>query len=83
MRTTVGILGGISILLVGSFALAEGAANANSATSTAAGNNAATVSQEVFGGVLTAFGPAVVWMGVAAIVLISLGYLVAAGSSGR
>ena len=86
MRSSIGILGGISILFVGFYGLSEQAqqtedvAVANGTNSTASAFNSTT---EVFGGIGQAFGPGVVWMGIAAVILIVLGFLLAAGNSGR
>lgn len=85
MRTVVSILGGISILFVGFFALAEAASQSKEAAVTN-GTNASeaawNMSTDVFGGLGQAAGPGIVWMGIAAIILVFLGFLVYAGQSG-
>lgn len=85
MRTSVGVLGGIVILFVGFHGLNRAASGVES-TASATGNEtqaAFNTSQEVFGGIGQAAGPAIVWMGIAAFILVALGYLVVAGNSGR
>ena len=78
MRASVAILGGISILFVGVIAISNGAQEAydpavtNGTNETAAAYNA---TEGVFEGITTAGGDAVVWMGVAAFILIALGLL--------
>ena len=85
MRTSVATLGGISILFVGIFAIAQAAQNSQDAAYSAGNGSAAAwnMSHDVFQGVGTAAGPGVVWMGIAAMILVFLGVLVAAGRSGR
>lgn len=86
MRSSVGVLGGITVLFVGVYGLSEAASQTrdpavtNGTNSTASAWNSTTA---VLDGVGQAFSPALVWMGVAAIVLIALGFLIAAGNSGR
>lgn len=86
MRASIGILGGISILFIGFYGLSEQASQTkdvavtNGTNSTASAFNSTT---EVFGGLGQAFAPGLVWMGVAALILVALGFLLAAGNSGR
>jgi hypothetical protein len=74
------------MLVVGVFALSEQAqqvkdtAVTNGTNATESAYNTTTT---VFEGVTQAAGPGIVWMGVAAVVLVALGFLVYAGSSGR
>jgi len=85
MRATVAILTGISVLFVGVFALNDAAKDAydpavvNGTNETAAAYN---TSQQVFNQMGQTGADAVVWMGVAAIILLSLGLLVGASRSG-
>lgn len=84
MRTTVGVGLGVVILFIGTIALSEGAQQSEAtAMNSSSGAEAWNVSTEVFNGIGQVAGPGVVWMGVAAIVLVSLGILVTAGRSGR
>jgi hypothetical protein len=86
MRATVGILGGISVLFVGFYGLQEQASQTQDAAVTNGTNASASAyntTTEVFGGLGQAAGPGVVWMGIAAVILIALGFLVVAGNSGR
>lgn len=86
MRSTVAILGGISVLFVGFYGLSESAqqtkdvAVTNGTNATSSAYNATT---GVFGGIGEAASGGIVWMGIAAIILVALGYLVVAGNSGR
>jgi len=73
------------MLFVGWFALSNAASGVES-TALNSSNASATAYNATAGitsGLGQAFGPAIVWMGIAAIVLISLGYLVAVSSNGR
>lgn len=84
MRTTIAALGGISMMVVGIFALSEAASQSEStAMQTEAGGEAWNVSTTVFDGVGQAAGPSVVMMGVAAVILVALGVLVASSGGGR
>lgn len=86
MRTVLGVLGSISMLVVGVFALSEQAQQVKDpavTNGTNATESAYNTTSTVVEGVTTAAGPGLVWMGVAAIVLVALGFLVYAGSSGR
>jgi hypothetical protein len=86
MRTSVAALGGIVILFVGFFGLSQQASQVkdvavtNGTNATAGSYNLAT---EVFGGLGITMSSAVVWMGIAALILVVMGYLVVAGNSGR
>lgn len=86
MRTVVAVLGGIVMLFVGFFGLNQLArdtrdvAVTNGTNSTASAYNMTT---GVFEGAGQAMSGGVVWMGVGAIVLVALGFLVVAGNSGR
>lgn len=86
MRTTVAVALAVVILFVGII----GANSAAESTEDPAVTNGTNTSGDAWNfttgiadGVGQAFGPGVVWMGVAAIVLGSLGVLLAAGRSGR
>jgi len=86
MRTTVSILAGISILVVGFFGLQAQATNVKDAA-VANGTNASAeaynMTSGIFEGIGQAASPGIVWFGIAAIVLVGLGFLVVAGNSGR
>lgn len=86
MRASVGILGGISMLFVGFYGLSEMASQTEDpavTNGTNATGSAFNTTSEVLGGIGQAASPAIVWMGVAAFILVALGFLVAAGNSGR
>ena len=84
MRTSVAVLGGITILFVGFFGLSQQASQTQSAINqTGASGSAFNTSTQVFGGAGQVMSSAVVWMGIAALILVVLGYLVMAGNSGR
>jgi hypothetical protein len=84
MRTSVATLGGISMLFVGVYALSEAAQQSETqATSTSAGATAWDLSTSVFDGIGVAGGSGVVFMGVAAFILVSLGALVSTAGGRR
>lgn len=83
MRTTVGVMLGVVIMGIGLPALSFAAQDAEEpAQNTTNGGDAYNLSTDVFGGIGDAAGPGIVFMGVAAIVIVSLGILVVAGRSG-
>jgi len=77
MRTTVGLLGAISMLFVGVVAISQSATQAESEVTTTAETEAYSVVEGVFSGLGFA-GDAIVWGGIAAVVLVALGVLVTA-----
>lgn len=81
MRTSVAALGAITILFVGVTAISEAAQQAKPATSTDAANASYNLSVDVFTGIGQA-GIGIVWFGVAAVVLVALGLLVAGNPGG-
>lgn len=86
MRASVGILGGITMLFVGFYGLSEASSQTRDVAVTNGTNASASAfntTNEVIGGLGQVASPAVVWMGVAAFILVVLGFLVAAGNSGR
>jgi len=86
MRASIGILGGISILFIGFYGLSEQASQTRDAAVANGTNSSASAfnsTSAVFDGLGQAFAPGLVWMGVAAVILIALGFLLAAGNSGR
>jgi len=86
MRSSVAILLGIVIMVVGVFGISQAGQDVKDqavTNGTNATQDAYNVSTEVFGGLSEAAAPGVIWFGVAAIVVIALGYLVVAGKSGR
>lgn len=84
MRTSVATLGGIVVLFVGFFAIAEAADNSKDVAYNGSNGSAAAynMSEGVFHGIGTAAGPGVVWMGVAAFILVVCGFLVIASRNG-
>jgi len=84
-RSSVAILGGISMLFVGIIAVSMAAqsSESNALNSSENAGQAYNATEGVFNGLGQAMGPGIVWMGVGAFVLISLGYLVYAAQSGR
>jgi hypothetical protein len=72
----------ISVLFVGVFAISESAQQAKPALDSPAANSSYQMGVDVFGGMTQGGGQAVVWGGIAAVVLVALGFLVYAGSSG-
>lgn len=84
MRVTVAVGLGVLMMFIGVSALSQSAQQAEpTAMNSSGGGDAYNLSTEVFDGIGQAAGPGVVFMGVAAIVLVALGVLVAAGRSGR
>jgi len=86
MRTSVAALGGIAVLFVGFFGLQEAASQSKDAAVTNGTNSTSAAwntSTEVFNGLGQAFGPGIVWFGIAAVIIVALGFLVMAGNSGR
>jgi len=86
MRVTVAVGVAVSMLVAGGVALSRAASEARGPAVTNGTNESAAAynaTREVFGGFLTAAGPGVVWFGVAAVVLVSLGILVSVAGGGR
>jgi len=86
MRSTTAILGSIVMLFIGFFGLSYAAENVQTQAVTNGTNQSAAAyntTTAITDGLGQAFAPAVVWMGVAAIILIALGYLVFATSGSR
>lgn len=83
MRTSIALLGGISILFVGFQAIAEAAGNSKDVAYSAGNGSAAAynMSEGVFHGLGTA-GGSIVWMAVAAFILVACGLLVLAKPGG-
>jgi hypothetical protein len=85
MRSSIALLGGTVILFIGIIGIGRSAdlaydpAVTNGTNSSAAAYN---MSQGVFEGIGTAAAPAVVWAGVAALVLLALGLLVSVSRGG-
>jgi len=84
-RASVAILGGISMLFVGFIAVSNAAqsSESNAMNSSQNAQDAYNATEGVFNGLGQAMAPGVVWMGVAAFIMISLGYLYLASQSGR
>ena len=85
MRTIIGAMGGIVFLVVGFFSLQSLATSTQEQALNASNQSAEAynVSTDVFGGIGQAAGPGIVWFGIAAVILVALGFLVYSGSSGR
>lgn len=86
MRVIEAVGMAVTMLVIGFFALSEAAQQTKDAAVTNGTNSTSTAwnaSTEIFGGLGEAAGPAVVFMGVAAIIAVALGFLVIAGRSGR
>lgn len=86
MRTTVATLGGIVMLFVGFIGLNQMATGTQDIAVTNGTNQSSAawnMTTGIVDGIGQAGGGAIVFMGVAAVIVISLGYLVVAGSSGR
>lgn len=79
MRTTVTALMAISVFFVGIFAISESAQQHESGVNTSAEQETFNATEGVFEGVVAGGGEAVIWAGVAAVVLVALGVLVKAG----
>ena len=73
------------MLVVGVFALSQASQQAAPAAANSSNDTQAALdtANQVFGGFIEAAGPGVVWMGIAAVVLIALGMLVASMGGGR
>lgn len=82
MRTTVAVLLAITILFVGFTAVSESAQQTEQIALNNSGGDAWNLSTDVYGGIGEAGSSALVYGGIGAIVLVSLGVLVAAGNSG-
>lgn len=85
MRVSVALLGGITILFVGFYALNEGASQAHDPAVTNGTNESAAVyntSVGIFDALGQAAGPGIIWAGVAAFILVALGFLVLANPGG-
>lgn len=82
MRASVTILLGTVILFVGTRAISE-SAQQNEAPSNQSAQDAQTMAEGVFEGILGGgAGEGIVWFGVAAIIMIALGILVASYQGG-
>lgn len=86
MRSLMAVLGGIVFLVIGVFSIST-IANSTKDVAIQNGTNESAEAYNATTGVLEGLtqtaGPAIVWMGVAAVVLVALGFLVYAGQSGR
>lgn len=81
MRTSLTAMMAISVLFVGVFAISESAQQAETNVTTEAQNSSYQLGVDVFGGLASA-GTGIVWFGIAAVVVVALGFLVFAGASG-
>lgn len=85
MRTSVAVVAAASMAVVGFLSLSRAADSSretalNSSNQSAAAYNATT---QLLDGIGQALAPGLIWMGIAAIVLVSLGVLVATVGGGR
>jgi len=73
------------MLFVGFIAVSNAATSsrANAQNSTEEASQAYNATEQVFNGLGEAMGPGIVWMGIAAFIMIALGYLYLASQSGR
>jgi len=73
------------MLFIGFFALSNAASEVETTAlnSSNASANAYNATTGIVDGLGQVAGPAIVWMGVAAVVLVALGFLVVASNSGR
>jgi len=86
MRVSVAVLLGIVLLFAGLTAVSESAQQSRDAAVTNGTNatgDAYNMTRDTYGGITKAGSGAIVYMGIAAFILVALGYLVAAGNSGR
>lgn len=83
MRVSVAVMIVTTVLVGGVFAISESASQVDGSLNSTSENTSYAVAENVFGGTLSSAGPGIIWFGVAAIVLVSLGLLVYAGSGGR
>lgn len=86
MRASVAVFLAVSILFVGVFAISESAQQAHDpavVNGTDATASAYNTSEAVFEGVAQVSSDAVVWVGIAAVIVIALGLLYVASQSGR
>lgn len=82
IRTVLASLTAISVLFVGVFAMSESAQQAEPTLNTTAANESYSVAEQVFTGMGQA-GTGIVWFGIAAIVVVALGFLVMSAGGGR
>lgn len=84
MRTILAVVLAITILFVGVTAMSNSAqqSEATALNSSNASSDAYNLSTDVYGGIGEAASGALVYGGVGAIVLVALGFLVAAGNTG-
>lgn len=82
IRTSVAGLMSITVLFVGLYAVSESAEQHQSGVNSSAAENASDMADGVFNGIFQA-GTGIVWFGVAAFVVVALGFLVYAGAGGR
>lgn len=82
MRTVVAVVMLVSVLFVGVVAMSESAQQVEPEINTTAGNQSYDVAHEVFSGTVQSGGVGVVWFGIAAVVLVALGWLVGASRGG-
>lgn len=86
MRTILAIVMAIAVIFVGAYALsyqAQGVQDVAVDNGTQATADAYNLTTDVTEGLVQVYSPALVFMGIAVIVLVALAYLVVAGRSGR
>lgn len=84
MRTIAAISMMITMVLVGVWAISEQAQRFNpDGNTSSSANETYNLSVDVFGGFLNTAGSGMIWFGVAAIVLVACGLLLAASQGGR
>lgn len=83
MRVSVAVMLAISMLFVGLTAISESAQQAKPALDSTSANESYDLATGVYGGAMQGGSEAIVWFGIAAIVLVALGLLVGASGGGR
>lgn len=82
MRTIVAVMMSTTFLFIGGYAISFQAQETRPALDSQRANESFNVTLEVFEGVTSAGGTGIVWFGAAAIIMVALGFLVYAASTG-
>lgn len=82
MRTIVAVVMSTTFLFIGGYAISYQAQETQPTLNSTRANETFNVSLDVFEGVTSAGGMGIVWFGVAAVLLVALGFLVVAAQSG-
>lgn len=81
LRVSLAALLAIPLLFIGVIAMSESAQQVEPTLNSTSANTSYSVAEQVFNGVSTA-GIGIVWFGIAAVVVVALGFVVFAGQSG-